>query len=69
MRMSLYVYRVTCRSVSDTLEKHHNTSPDCAIVYLHSSFNLNFFAILIKQNLARHLSYTYTMIYVGFKVI
>ena len=44
------------KSVGDAIEKHHNTSPDCAIVSLHSSFYLDYFATLIKQNFARRLT-------------
>ena len=57
------------RGVGDAPEKHHNTSPDCAIVTMNSSLYFDYFAHLIKQNFARRLSYTYTMIYVGFTVI
>ena len=57
------------RGVGDAPEKHHHTSPDCTIVTLNSSLYLDYFAHLIKQNFARRLSYTCTMIYVGFTVI
>ena len=64
----LNMYGATYESVADSLEKHHNTSPNCAIISLHSSLYLDYFATLIKENLARCLSNTCTMIYVGFTV-
>ena len=36
------------RGIGDALEKHHNTSPDCAIVTLNSLLYLDYFAHLIK---------------------
>ena len=44
--------------VGDTLEKHQNTSPDCAIVIVNSSLYLDYFSILIQQYFTRHLSPT-----------
>ena len=36
--------------VGNAIEKHHYTSPDCAIITLNSSlYYLDYFAILIKQ--------------------
>ena len=62
-------FRKIVPAVGDALEKHHNTSRDCAIITLNSSLYLGYFAHLIKQHFARRLSYTCTMIYVGFTVI
>ena len=63
------MYGATYEGVDDALEKHHNTSPACAIVTLNSSLYLDYFAHLIKQNFARRFLYTCTMIYVDFTVI
>ena len=41
------------RGVGDALEKHHNTSTDCAIVTLNSSLYLDYFAHFLKQNFTR----------------
>ena len=42
----LNMFGATYKSVGDALEKHHNTSPDCANVSLHSSLYLDYFATI-----------------------
>ena len=37
------------RGVGEALEKHHNTSPDCAIVNFNSSLYLDNFAHLLSK--------------------
>ena len=46
---TMCMYGATYEGVDDTIQKHHNTSPDCTIVTLNSSLYLDYFAIVIKQ--------------------
>ena len=53
----IYIMEQHTRGVGDALEKHHNISPDCAILTLNSSLYLDYFAHLIKQTFTKRLLY------------